>query len=361
MATLETEVAADFPGFEATFTYRGTTALYLALKALGSPGSRNEIIVPATVCPDVPLAVLLAGFVPRFCDVDLATFCMTPHTVAAVLNSHTRAVIVVHLFGKAVAMQEILALARSRGAAVIEDVAQAIGGRLRGRRLGSFGDMAILSFDDKKILSGKGGLLLTSSADQITAARQAHAQLDLPMDPARASSANAAFAVSTRRLYVRMRADGLRQFDRSLATVAGTPEIRRMYLARSAPGPSAEPVQSYRDLDRQRQGRRRAYQKYAALLKPGVQYIRYEAEELCWRLPILLESHAQQEALIAQIHELGALVSDHYFPVSYLFGDGACPNAREIGLRAINLWVDDKLDEKLLPAVCDIVNRTLGY
>lgn len=360
MTELEAALEADFPDFDATFTYRGAAALYLALKAVEHTHGTGDIIVPATVCCDVPIAVRFAGFTPRFCDVDPATFCMTPATVAAALSDSTRAVIAVHLFGKSVPMPAMLELTRPRGIAVIEDLAQSIGGELRGRRLGSFGDSAILSFDDPKIIPGRGGLLLTRHPEHTQVARRIQQQLDEPMEPLVAAAESVQFNAFTREAAERLRAPDRHPPVTSVFEKAA--QNRRFFVARPRPGSESDVtfLRGYRDLARQRALRWTSYLAYVARLAPAVGYVRFEPGEMCWRLPVLLDSHDQQSDLIERIRGLGALVSDHYFPASRLFGDDSCPNALEIGRRAINLWVDERLNEALLPRVCDEINRVLG-
>ena len=360
MTELQAALEADFLGFDATFTYRGAAALYLALKAVESTHGTGEIVVPATVCPDVPIAGLFAGFSPRFCDVDPATFCMTPETVAGALSDKTRAVIVVHLFGKSVPMPAILDLTRPRGIAVIEDLAQSIGGELDGRRLGSFGDLAILSFDNPKIIPGRGGLLLTRLREHTRVARRLQAGLDEPMDPTAAARESVEFNAFTRELSEGLRAEGLSRPVSSVFEKAA--RNRRFFVARPRPGSESDVtfLRGYRDLERQRALRWNSYRAYVARLAPSVRYVRFEPGEMCWRLPVLLQSHEQQTRVIHRIRAMGALVSDHYFPASLLFGDRSCGNALQIGLNAINLWVDERLNEALLPDVCDEINRVVA-
>jgi hypothetical protein len=77
---------------------------------------------------------------------------------------------------------------------------------------------------------------------------------------------------------------------------------------------------------------------------------------MCWRLPILLDNHQQQVALVEKIRNRGMLISNHYFPTSYLFGDAGPAGAREIGLRAVNFWVDEKAKPEQIPMICEEVN-----
>ena len=141
----------------------GTDALRLTLTALGI-GPGDEVVVPANTFIATAAAVVMAGAVPRFADVDDVTLLMTPHTLTAAITPRTRAVIVVHLFGQVPDMAGILATVHDAGICVIEDAAQAHGAEWDGRRAGSFGEAACFSFYPAKNLGafGDGGAVVTS-------------------------------------------------------------------------------------------------------------------------------------------------------------------------------------------------------
>lgn len=151
----------------------GTDALVLALRALDiGPGDR--VAVPAFTFAATAEAVCLVGAEPVFVDIDPATCNMAAAGLEAAIREHRtriRAVLPVHLYGRPAAMDEILALASSVGAAVVEDAAQAHGARYRGRRAGSLGRVACFSFYPTKNLgaAGDGGALTTN--DDAVAAR----------------------------------------------------------------------------------------------------------------------------------------------------------------------------------------------
>jgi dTDP-3-amino-3,4,6-trideoxy-alpha-D-glucose transaminase len=140
----------------------GTDALTIALRALGvRPG--DEVVVPSFTFYASAEAVVTAGARPVFCDVDPATFCVTPDTVRAALTERTRAIMPVHLFGNVAPVPEL----RELGLPVLEDAAQAAGGALRGRKAGALGDAATFSFFPSKNLPclGDGGAIATDSGE----------------------------------------------------------------------------------------------------------------------------------------------------------------------------------------------------
>lgn len=151
----------------------GTDALSIGLRALGIHAG-DEVIVPGFSFIATSGAVAAVGAVPVFVDIDEQTFNLDPAELRAALTSRTRAIIGVHLFGQAASMEEIMALALEHGLLVLEDVAQALGGAFRQRKLGSLGHAAALSFFPSKNLGafGDAGLLATNDADVADVARQ---------------------------------------------------------------------------------------------------------------------------------------------------------------------------------------------
>jgi dTDP-4-amino-4,6-dideoxygalactose transaminase len=132
----------------------GTEALALTLRAL-EIGPGDEVLVPANS---------FVGASPRFLDVDAQTALITAETVQEAIGPRTRCVIPVHLYGRTVELDRIVALAHDRGLSVIEDAAQAHGALLGARRVGSIGDAGCFSFYPAKNLGawGDGGAVVTS-------------------------------------------------------------------------------------------------------------------------------------------------------------------------------------------------------
>lgn len=163
------EAFAEFVGCRhAVGCASGTDALLLALRALDlEPGS--DVVVPAFTFFATAGAVWNAGLRPVFADIDPLTFNVTAETLESALTDRTRAVVVVHLYGQMAEMDPIMELARERGLAVIEDAAQAMGARQRGRdgvrAAGTVGDVGCFSFFPTKVLGGfgDGGMVVTAN------------------------------------------------------------------------------------------------------------------------------------------------------------------------------------------------------
>jgi hypothetical protein len=143
----------------------GTLALELALIAHGI-GPGDEVVVTSRSFMASASCVSTVGARPVFADVDAVSQNITAETIAPLITPRTRAVIPVHLAGWPCDMAPIMALADNNGLVVIEDCAQAIGARIDGRPVGSFGHSATFSFCQDKIITtgGEGGAFVTNDS-----------------------------------------------------------------------------------------------------------------------------------------------------------------------------------------------------
>jgi perosamine synthetase len=165
ITTFENEFARRHDLPYAVATSNCTTALHLALDALGL-GPGDEVL-----CPDLTFIapanmIRLTGAKPVLVDVQAGNWGMDPEVMSRKITARTKALIVVHPFGHAADMDPIMKLAGTYGLKVIEDVAEAIGGRYKGQLLGTFGDLSCYSFYANKIITtGEGGMVITSDPD----------------------------------------------------------------------------------------------------------------------------------------------------------------------------------------------------
>lgn len=158
--TLERRVRETFGVRYALATSSGSAALFCALAGLGI-GPGDEVILPAFSWFSCYNAVVLQGAVPVFCDID-RSLDLDPDDFARKITARTRAVLVVHYQGGPARMAEILAIAGAHGIKVLEDGAQSIGARYRGRYCSTLGDVGTFSFQGNKIIcAGEGGMVLT--------------------------------------------------------------------------------------------------------------------------------------------------------------------------------------------------------
>lgn len=139
----------------------GSTADAIALAACGV-GLGDEVVVPPFTFVAAVEAVLLAGAVPVFAEID-ETLCLSPEGIERVITPRTKAVMLVHMCGSMARIDEILEVCQRHNLILIEDTAQALGGSYKGRPLGTFGKCGTFSFDFFKIITcGEGGALITN-------------------------------------------------------------------------------------------------------------------------------------------------------------------------------------------------------
>ena len=142
----------------------GTTGLHLAMIALGL-GEGDEVIVPSFTFIAAANAVRYVGATPVFVDIDEGTLNMSPGAVERAITARTRAVVVVHTFGRPAEIERLMKLAQNYGLSVIEDACEALGAEVGERRVGSFGDIGVFAFyPNKQITTGEGGMIVTSDA-----------------------------------------------------------------------------------------------------------------------------------------------------------------------------------------------------
>jgi UDP-N-acetyl-3-dehydro-alpha-D-glucosamine 3-aminotranferase len=144
----------------------GTDALHLALRALRI-GPGDEVITTAFTFVATTEAIGLVGATPRFVDIDSRTYNIDPDRIQEAITPQTKAILPVHLYGQPCDMDAIMAVARKHDLKVIEDCAQAIGARWKGRPVGSFGDAGCFSFFPSKNLGGigDGGMVTTNTME----------------------------------------------------------------------------------------------------------------------------------------------------------------------------------------------------
>lgn len=151
----------------------GTAALRVALAALGIvPG--DEVITQGFTFVATWEAILDAGAVPVFAEID-DTLCLDPDDLVNKISPRTKAIIPVHMCGAQARISRIMEVAEKHHVPIIEDTAQACGGRLNGKSLGSFGKMGTFSFDSVKTMTtGEGGMIITDEKDLFIRASEYH-------------------------------------------------------------------------------------------------------------------------------------------------------------------------------------------
>lgn len=163
-ATREFErMIGELTGAKYVVSYaNGTLALAAALMVLGLK-SGDEVIVPDMTFIATANAVILAGGVPIFCDIEANGWQISPSAIEAKITPKTKGIIPVHLYGMAADMDVIMALAKKNNLFVLEDAAESIGATYNGKHVGTIGEIGMISFYANKIITtAEGAVLLTS-------------------------------------------------------------------------------------------------------------------------------------------------------------------------------------------------------
>lgn len=166
----------NLPAFETEFAHysgcefgvavnSGSSALLIAVAAAGI-GAGDEVLVSASTNIATAFAVMHNGAVPVPVDSEPDTWNLNLDLIDNLVTERTRAIIPVHLYGHPVDMDRLMEIARKHNLIVIEDAAEAHGATVRGRKAGSFGDMACFSFYANKVITtGEGGMVTTNNPD----------------------------------------------------------------------------------------------------------------------------------------------------------------------------------------------------
>lgn len=163
--TFEGLLAKRHASKHALATTSCTAALHLSTLALGL-GPGDEVIVPAFTWITSAHCAEYVGAKVVFADVDLNTFNVDPVAIEAAITPRTKAIVAVHLFGKAAPMRELKEIADRHGLKIIEDAACAIGTRYEGQPVGAIGDLGCFSFHPRKVITtGEGGMVTTNNPE----------------------------------------------------------------------------------------------------------------------------------------------------------------------------------------------------
>lgn len=159
---LEEKVGKLLGARYAIATPSATTAMFLSLKALGI-GHGDEVIVQDNTYIATANAVTLSGATPVLVEANPETLMIDIPAIKKAITSRTKAILPVHISGRAAPIREVCALAKKCGLRVVEDAAEAFATKSGGKYLGTFGDTGCFSFSPQKVItSGQGGIIVTN-------------------------------------------------------------------------------------------------------------------------------------------------------------------------------------------------------
>ena len=159
---LEKQFAAFYGTGFAQASTSGTAAIHTAIGVV-NPNPGDEIITAPITDPGSVMPILFQNAVPVFADVDRKTLNMTPESIEANITDRTRAIILVHLFGRPCDIDEVVQIAEKHNLILIEDCCQTHATKYKGRYAGTFGHMGCFSFQQSKhMTTGDGGMIITN-------------------------------------------------------------------------------------------------------------------------------------------------------------------------------------------------------
>jgi perosamine synthetase len=277
----------------------GTVALQLAVSCLGlEPG--DEIIMPSFTIISCAQAAVYNGAIPVLVDVEPDTWCLDAAAVERRITSRTRAIMPVHMYGHPAAMDEIQAVAREQGLAIVEDAAEAHGAEFKGQKCGSFGELSCFSFYANKIITtGEGGMVLTDD-DRLAELARSRRNLCFS-DKRRFVHEDLGFNFRMTNLQAAL---GVGQLERIELVVARKREMARAYLDGLAGLPLQFPTE--------REGATNVYWMFGLVLDDEVDFdATHLAEQLAKRgvqtRPFFVGMHEQPV-----FHRLGLFAGESY-------------------------------------------------
>lgn len=323
---------ADYCGVKhAIATNNGTTALHLALVALGIKEG-DEVIVPTLTYVATANAVRYCNATPVFVDSDSRTFNIDINSTEAAITDRTKVILPVHLYGHPVDMNPLRELADRYNLMLLEDAAEAVGAEYFGRRVGGLGDAAAFSFFGNKIITtGEGGMVTTNSDDLAEKLRIYRGQ---GMDPNRRywfpvigynyRMTNIAAAI------------GLAQMERIDHHLERRQEIGKIYQE------LLSDITSYVDLPFIENWAKHSYWMYVIVLKESVKKSRDE--------------------VMSELDGMGIETRPVFYPMHVMppfFQDRSYPNADYCAQRGINLPTHGRMSKEDVKRVCNSLKIAL--
>lgn len=316
-----------------------TAGLFLALEALGI-GPGDEVIVPTWTFAATAQVVEWTGARAVLCDIDPATLNIDPERAARCVRPATRAVIPVHMAGRPCEMDPLSELARRHGLHVVEDAAHAMGTRYQGKKVGSFGSLAVFSFyATKNLACGEGGMVVTRDGDLAAAIRRL-SYFGIDKEAWRRHPERAPW-------YYEVVENGYKANMDSLHAALG-----RVQLAR---------------LEKMNARRR----EIAALYRDRLQGVGFFADDpddghSYHLFAVRLPGHVRRDAFMAELRSRGIGSGVHYVPLHrhphWAAGCDAAafPGAESIAERTVSLPLYPDLTDAQVEFICREVGRLVG-
>ncbi len=332
---------------------RATTAIYLALKSIRS----GKVIIPAIACPNPLYAALYANLEIVYCDVNLEDYTIDMGHLEKLLKEHEdiKAILLIHLYGNPCNFQLVESIVGSREILLIEDVAQALGGKYINKKLGSLGDVSILSFSENKILELSGGGALLTDDDSLAAFARKEI-LKMPEEPV-----NLEFMQNLyKRFYYLVR-------DLEKIGINGSefhskfPEIfQSMYLFKINLKKSKKILENFDKIEQEKKNRNYKANTYRSLLKsPLIVHSKINgcSSSAYWRYSFLYKG-CNLNDFLNKVREKGIDISNWYPSLNELYSsqiNEELRNSKYIAERIVNLWTDSSKTINQIEKDCKVI------
>lgn len=370
-AVLDRAMRARFPGHRLTYHASGREAMRVALSRIAQRSGRHEVAIPAYGCFSIPASVVAAGLKVRLVDVDEAGR-LSPEAIERIPFDRVAAVVVGNLFGLPEPVAALAARARSAGAVVIDDAAQALGATAADGVAGARGEVGILSFGRGKPLSALGGgAALWSDPDpDSNSGREGHGAPNDALDSS-GGACSARLAAAARGL-----AYDLSRRPAVLGLLATIPALeigRTIYDADFERGPMPEAAVALAaglapELDRLNAERRQSAHALARRIRSGTAYrplLEQPGESGVFpRLGLLAPTRAHRDRALADLVALGATAM-YPTPMDAIRAlaphrveDQACPGAQCFCDHLLTLPTHADLGPARAEAVLEVLARS---
>jgi dTDP-4-amino-4,6-dideoxygalactose transaminase len=347
--SVEAEISERFDRDQCVLVGRATTGLTLIFDLLDIEG---DVFYPAYMCPSPVYSAEYTNLTPRFCDVR-SDYTIDIDDLRRSVTPNTDAIVPVHMFGHPVSMEEVHEVAEEVGAFVIEDACQSVAATLNGNRVGSFGDISLLSFGSGKPIDvGSGGAVLTDDADIASAVRTKASDV-----PVRDRDRLKQLFDHYRELYYDIEA--LEEVHPQASKLYRPfPEVFRELYHQGIEADVPEKIKSkLDDVNELTTLRRRHAEQYRSQLDhDAINHPSPRGDPVYYRYSIRLTTRDLRDYVVGYLRERDIHVSTLYKPIHKRFGsDRSLQTAEDLSEKTINLWVDETVDMEYVQRCCETI------
>lgn len=340
---------------------RATTAIYLAIKAYNFKNA--NIIIPSIVCPNPIFSVLYNNLTPRFCDINLDDFTIDIESFKDRIDEDTKAVIPINLYGYSANYEELIPICKEKNIILIEDAAQSFGGSCNGKKMGSFGDISVISFGHTKIVDvGSGGAVLTDNLEIFEQMKLEHDKLcNIPTNIKEKNELYSKVYYALQPLW---------QKNDDLYYLYSTfPEIfESNYLFKFSENLIPILEKNLNKIDENIRIRKKNIKYYMELLKdhPKIRLPKYKIENgAFWRFSFLIEGDNHLE-ISEELRRQGFDVSNWYPSTHKMFippnqyDPSHFKNSNYLEKHILNFWIHPNVKEKNIVRMCNALLKILN-